>query len=115
MSSSPPGALSLVIFLDERPYTEFLRRYTRGVPLSSWGFYSRGDNWLVLFDFRNVPVSERGAGLKNMRTLAHETTHLLAFNTGLLNRNGDTPRASWRVSPLWRDAAAPWPQRARPA
>jgi Protein of unknown function (DUF1570) len=85
--------LTLVVFLDERPYGEFLRRYTRGVPLSSWGFYSRADNWLVLFDFRNVPVSERGAGLKNMKTLAHETTHLLAFNTGLLNRKGDSPRA----------------------
>jgi Protein of unknown function (DUF1570) len=85
--------LSLVVFLDERPYLEFVRKYTKGVPPSTWGFYSRTDNWLVLFDFRNVPVGERGAGLKNMKTLAHEATHLLAFNTGLLNRNGDSPRA----------------------
>jgi hypothetical protein len=89
----PARRLSLVVFVDERPYVDFVRKYTRGVPLSTWGFYSRTDNWLVLFDFRNVPVAERGAALKNMTTLAHETTHLLAFNTGLLNRNGDSPRA----------------------
>jgi hypothetical protein len=89
----PARRLSLVVFLDERPYFEFVRKYTRGIPLSTWGFYSRADNWLVLFDFRNVPVAEQGAALKNMKTLAHETTHLLAFNTGLLNRWGDSPRA----------------------
>jgi hypothetical protein len=89
----PSRRLSLVVFLDERPYLDFVRKYTRGVPPNTWGFYSRADNWLVLFDFRNVPVGEHGAALKNMRTLAHETTHLLAFNTGLLSRKGDSPRA----------------------
>src|SRR5262249_750470 len=49
-------------------------------------------NWLILFDFRNVPMRENGAGQSNMQTLAHETTHLLTFNTGLLNRQGDAPR-----------------------
>jgi hypothetical protein len=28
-----------------------------------------------------------------MRTLGHEATHQLTFNTGLLNRGGDVPRA----------------------
>ncbi len=89
----PERRLSLVVFRDERPYSEFVRTYARGVPLFVWGFYSRTENWLVLFDFRNVPATERGAGMKNMKTLAHEVTHLLAFNTGLLNRQGDSPRA----------------------
>ena len=53
----------------------------------------RLENWLVLFDFRNVPLIEQGAGHKNVKTLAHEGTHQLTFNTGLLNRQGDAPRA----------------------
>ena len=52
----------------------------------TWGFYSKLENWLVLFDFRNVPLVEKGAGHKNVTTLAHEGTHQLTFNTGLLNR-----------------------------
>jgi hypothetical protein len=89
----PPRRLTLVIFLDERPYLEFARRFARGVSVYTWGFYSKLENWLVLFDFRNVPLVEKGAGHKNVTTLAHEGTHQLAFNTGLMNRQGDTPRA----------------------
>jgi hypothetical protein len=89
----PRRRLTLVVFLDERPYLEFARKFARGVTVYAWGFYSRLENWLVLFDFRNVPVNERGAGYKNVRTLAHEGTHQLTFNTGLLNRRGDAPRA----------------------
>jgi hypothetical protein len=89
----PGRRLTLVVFLDERPYLEFARRFAPGVTVFAWGFYSRIENWLVLFDFRNVPINERGAGYKNVRTLAHEGTHQLTFNTGLLNRRGDAPRA----------------------
>ena len=45
----------------------------------------------MLFDSRNVPAAQRGGALKNMRNLAHEATHQLSFNTGLLNRKGDVP------------------------
>ncbi len=57
------------------------------------GFYSRTENWLVLYDIRNEPAKERGAAHQNMRTLAHEATHQLTFNTGLINRRGDVPFA----------------------
>jgi hypothetical protein len=89
----PRRRLTLVVFLDERPYLEFARRFARGVSVYTWGFYSKVENWLVLFDFRNVPLIEKGAGHKNVTTLAHEGTHQLTFNTGLLNRQGDAPRA----------------------
>ena len=89
----PPRRLTLVVFFDERPYLEFARRFARGVTVYTWGFYSLAENWLVLFDFRNVPLIEKGAGHKNVTTLAHEGTHQLAFNTGLLNRKADAPRA----------------------
>jgi Protein of unknown function (DUF1570) len=89
----PGRRLTLVIFHDERPYLEFARRFASGVSVYTWGFYSKTENWLVLFDFRNVPQIEKGAGHKNVTTLAHEGTHQLTFNTGLLNRRGDAPRA----------------------
>ena len=89
----PERRLTLVVFHDERPYLEFARKFASGVSAYTWGFYSKTENWLVLFDFRNVPQVEKGAGLNNVTTLAHEGTHQLTFNTGLLNRRGDAPRA----------------------
>jgi hypothetical protein len=89
----PTRRLTLVVFHDERPYLEFARRFASGVSVYTWGFYSKTENWLVLFDFRNVPQIEKGAGHKNVTTLAHEGTHQLTFNTGLLNRRGDAPKA----------------------
>jgi hypothetical protein len=89
----PNRRLTLVIFFDERPYLEFVRKFAVKIPTQAMGFYSRPQNWLVLYDFRNVPMKEQGAAQKNVRTLTHEATHQLTFNTGLLNRRGDAPRA----------------------
>jgi hypothetical protein len=87
---SPDRHLTLVVFVDERPF----RNFVKGVPDTALGLYKRTDNWLVLFDFRNVPAHVARPGYQaNMSTLAHEATHLLAYNTGLLNRQGDVPRA----------------------
>jgi hypothetical protein len=86
----PDRPLTLVVFVDERPF----RSFVKGVPESALGLYKRTDNWLVLFDFRNVPSHVQRPGYQaNISTLAHEATHLLAYNTGLLNRKGDVPRA----------------------
>jgi Protein of unknown function (DUF1570) len=90
---APDRRMTLVAFLDERPFREFARKFARGVSPKVSGFYSRTENWLVLFDFRNVPASALGGALKNVRVLAHEATHQLTFNTGLLNRGGDAPAA----------------------
>jgi hypothetical protein len=90
---APERRMTIVAFLDERPFREFARKFVRGVPPKVSGFYSRAENWLVLFDFRNVPASAQGGALKNVRNLAHEATHQLTFNTGLLNRQGDAPAA----------------------
>jgi hypothetical protein len=86
----PERLLTLVVFVDERPFKIF----TKGVPNAVAGLYRRTENWLVLFDYRNIsaPV-ERPGYQANMSVLAHEATHLLAYNTGLLNRHGDVPRA----------------------
>jgi Protein of unknown function (DUF1570) len=89
----PPRRLTLVVFLEERPFREFSRKFAHNVPPSAIGFYSRSENWLVLYDIRNEPVNERGGAHHNVRTLAHEAMHQLTFNTGVLNRRGDVPFA----------------------
>ncbi len=85
----PERRMTIVTFLDERPFLEFKRKFARNVPANAVGFYSRTENWLVLYDNRNVPANALGGALTNARTLAHEATHQLTFNTGLLNPRGD--------------------------
>jgi hypothetical protein len=86
----PDRRLTLIVFLDERPF----QSVAKGASKSAKGLYQATDNWLVLFDFRNVTARNLSRGYQaNMWTLAHEATHLLTFNTGLLNRQGDVPRA----------------------
>jgi hypothetical protein len=85
----PSHLMTVVVFVDERPF----RRYGPEMPPQVTGLYRRSENSLVLFDFRNVPMRQRRAGSSNLHTLAHESTHLLEFNTGLLNRKGDAARS----------------------
>jgi hypothetical protein len=85
----PNRQMTVVVFVDERPFLKFGPE----MPPQVTGLYRRSENCLVLFDFRNVPMRHSRAGRSNMHTLAHESTHLLNFNTGLLNRKGDAPRS----------------------
>jgi hypothetical protein len=84
----PADRLTAVVLADERDFARFLGR---SVDLNVLGIYLARQNWLVLQDFRHVPMREQRAAATNLRTLAHEATHQLCFNTGLLNRRGDAP------------------------
>ncbi len=87
----PEGRLSAVALADARSYAAFLG----GQPdRSNGGRYDRASNRLYVYDFR--PQGANGdlrAGHVNLIFLAHEATHQLAFNTGLLDRLGDVPRS----------------------
>jgi hypothetical protein len=56
------------------------------------GHFDLDANRLVIYDFR-APAGEPVANAErvNTFTLVHEALHLLTFNTGLLNREGDVP------------------------
>jgi hypothetical protein len=89
----PAGPLIVIIFRDDRTFGRFLHlptvMQTRGQAFIP-GEYDRGSNHLYVFDWKNVPMYSR-ASHRNAETVAHEGTHQLTFNTGLLNRKGDSP------------------------
>ncbi len=90
---SPGRRMTLIVFREEPSYREFARKFAQGIPAFVTGFYSRTENWLAIYDLRSDPAAERVAVTKNARILAHEATHQLTSNTGLLSRRGDVPRA----------------------
>ena len=89
----PDRPLIVIMFRDDRSFGRFFRlpslldAAAKGRPLQPAGIYDKRTNVLHVFDWRNVPIEPR-ASHRNMETLAHEGTHQLSFNTGLLNRGG---------------------------
>ena len=88
--------LIVIMFRDDRSFGKFFRLPSlleaaeKGRAVQPAGIYDKTTNVLHVFDWRNVPMEPR-ASHRNIETLAHEGTHQLSFNTGLLNRAGDTP------------------------
>jgi hypothetical protein len=90
--AAPERRMTAVVLEDERAFARFL---PSPVPYAAIGVYLAKENWLVLEDFRHVarPLRSIPAWAENLETLAHEGTHQLCFNTGLLVRRADTPRS----------------------
>ena len=92
----PDKTLILLVFRDDRSFGRFFRTpslpeaASKGIGAMVTGVYDRSNNLLNVFDWRNVPMAARSSH-RNVQTVAHEGTHQLTFNTGLLNRSGDVP------------------------
>ncbi|MDX2035211.1 MAG: DUF1570 domain-containing protein [Isosphaeraceae bacterium] len=88
----PARRLTVVALADEADYGKFLGESR--VSLASGGRYDLKTNRLVVYDYR--PAREQ-VGFRvswlNLTTLAHEVTHLLCYNSGILDRVGDAPRS----------------------
>lgn len=94
----PAGRLTVVILADESSLAAF-----NGDPRSQKsatgakrhlvvpGRYEPRSNRLVVLDMHSV--ASRRTGILNLHVLAHEATHQLTFNTGLLARSGDVPHS----------------------
>jgi tetratricopeptide (TPR) repeat protein len=89
--SFPDRPMTVVVLEDQRAFARFRGRTGPTGPVA--GIYDREKNWLVVQDFRNLSRSQLAASSwgTNLQVLAHEATHLLTFNTGLLDREGDLP------------------------
>jgi len=93
---APERTLILLVFRDDRSFGRFFHipslpeAASKGIGAQMTGAYDRSTNLLNLFDWRNVPMASRTPH-RNTHTIAHEGTHQLSFNTGLLERSGDIP------------------------
>lgn len=92
----PETRLIVVAFDDDRSFGKFfdlpslMQAGAQGVGAQPSGVYDRATNLLNVFDWRNAPMFIRSAN-RNAQTLAHEGTHQLTFNTGLLDRAASPP------------------------
>jgi Protein of unknown function (DUF1570) len=87
----PTGRLTAVAFADLQSFAAFLGKKPDS---ANGGRYDRETNRLYVFDYRPIGADiNLRAGHVNLFFLAHEATHQLAFNSGLLDRSGDVPRS----------------------
>jgi Protein of unknown function (DUF1570) len=85
----PEHRLTVVILADADAFAAFLGTEP-GAAVG--GLYDLETNRLVVYDYRSQGrAAAPRAGRANTIALAHEATHQLTFNTGLLDRQGDVP------------------------
>jgi hypothetical protein len=82
----PADRMMVVVLKDSESYGALVGQ-APGEDLG--GHYDLDSNRLVVFDFRPGQPPGSGAERINTFTLVHETTHLLAYNTGLLALDRD--------------------------
>src|SRR5262249_15821272 len=61
----PARRLTVIAFVDERPFHKFLGTAPPGV----LGVYDSTENWLAVYDSRNVPMNPFAPGQTNMESL----------------------------------------------
>ncbi len=95
----PEHRLIVVTLSDERAFFSFFSPNAKplpkrpGPPPPIHGIYQPDQNRLIVYDHRALgPQFGFRPGYQNLRHTAHEATHQLTFNTGLLERKGDVPR-----------------------
>jgi len=87
----PKNRLMAVAFANLKSYAAFLGKRPDS---ANGGRYDRTSNRLYVFDYRPIGANlNLRAGHVNQVFLAHEAIHQLAFNSGMLDRPGDIPRA----------------------
>ena len=94
----PDRRLIVVTLADDRSFIAFVFPHSK-MPINKpgpappiHGLYNRENNRLIVYDHRALgPQFGPRPAYQNIRTTAHEATHQLTFNTGLLKRKGDVP------------------------
>jgi hypothetical protein len=87
--SAPKHRLAVVTLADAGSYEKFSGN---PAPVGVPGFFEGETNRVVIYDNRLQGQANRGlAERANLISLAHEATHQLTFNTGLLDLAGDVP------------------------
>ena len=96
--AGPERPMTVVTLADDRSFAAFLGKRDYTLTLGNLlqphvhGVFQMSKNRLIVFDHRSLgPQLAPRAGLENLRALAHEATHQLTFNTGMLELRGDVP------------------------
>ena len=84
----PRGRMTVITLKDDNSYKAFIGD-DPGANVG--GHYDLNTNRLVIFDFRPGRVFDAGPTHINLLTLVHETSHLLAYDTGLLRTRSTCP------------------------
>jgi hypothetical protein len=86
----PPFPLIGIVCRSQKEFQQIAAEHGTAVPGSVLGFYSPESNRIMLYDMGG------GANSKNWRrnasVIIHESTHQMAFNTGVHNRFAATPK-----------------------
>ena len=85
----PQFPLVAVVLGSRDEYLRYLQRYAPSTPTSTLGFYMPATNRVLLYD---AAGGQDANWHVNAETIIHEATHQTAFNTGIHNRFGVTPR-----------------------
>ena len=92
----PEFPLVAVVWANRVEFLKAAAREGSKLPSQSIGYYSQRTNRIMLYD---QSAGRAKSGLSStMPTIIHEATHQTAFNTGIHNRFGQTPR--WVVEGL---------------
>jgi len=85
----PRFPLIAVCFANQREFMEYAADHGYRAGAGLLGFYAPADNRIYLFDTtRGQPTADWGM---NAETIIHEATHQMAFNTGIHQRQAETP------------------------
>lgn len=85
----PESRMVVVVLHDDRDFFRYLGIKPSGI---LGGIYDRSNNRLHVYDSRQTgPLGRLRPGHANLMNLAHEGTHQLTFNTGLLDREHLAP------------------------
>lgn len=85
----PRFPLVAVVLANRQEYLRYLQRYAPMMSTSTLGFYAPATNRVLLYD---ATGGQDANWHVNAETIIHEATHQTAFNTGIHNRFGATPR-----------------------
>lgn len=103
----PPGfSLVAIVFPDRSQYQRYALSEGNRLDPSVIGYYSPRSNRVAMYD---ITAEHPGVDWQvNAETVIHETAHQLAFNGGLHNRYGETPKWASEGLACYFEARGVW-------
>jgi hypothetical protein len=88
----PRIPLVAIVLGSRQDFDRYAARHGKAAGSNVLGYYSLVSNRVVLYDIDDGSEPTEWGRTQNADTIIHEATHQTAFNTGIHNRYGSTPR-----------------------